>query len=139
MVSFAVQKLVSMIKSIFFYFCFYFYYTGRPNKTFVWLMSENVLLMFSPRSLMVSFVLELFNYFFFRATGCVLISLIYKELSSFSQHCFLKRLSFFHFVFLPLLSKFYHRCLGLFLGSVFHMFVCLFLYLYHTVLILAVF
>ena len=37
----------------------------------------------------------------------------------FSQHHWLKRLSFFHFILLPPLSKIDCRCVGLFLGSLF--------------------
>ena len=56
MVSFAVQKLVSLIRSHWFVFGFYFYCFGRLKKTFVRLMSENVLPMFSSRSFMVSYI-----------------------------------------------------------------------------------
>ena len=55
MVSFAVQKLVSLIRSHWFIFAFIFIALGDwPEKTFVMLMSENALPMFSSRSLMVS-------------------------------------------------------------------------------------
>ena len=56
MVSFAVQKLVSLIRSHLFIFAFIFICAlGHcPEKTFVRLMSDNVLPMFSSRSLMVS-------------------------------------------------------------------------------------
>ena len=58
MVSFAVQKLPSLIRSQCFAFVFVFIALGdSPKKTFVWLMCENVLLMFSSRSFMVSFLM----------------------------------------------------------------------------------
>ena len=43
-----------LISFHFIYFCFYFCFFGRPKKTLVWFMSENVLPMFSSGSLMVS-------------------------------------------------------------------------------------
>ena len=55
MVSFAVQKLVSLIRSRWFIFVFISVALGDwPKKTFVRLMSENVLPTFSSRSLMLS-------------------------------------------------------------------------------------
>ena len=64
MVSFAVQKLVSLIRSHLFiflfisiYFLFYYVALGRRNKiTSVQLMSENVLPKFSSRNFMVYYV-----------------------------------------------------------------------------------
>ena len=62
MVFFAVQKLVSLVRSYWFIFAFISVALGdRPEKTFVRLMSENVLPMFSSRSLMVS--CRIFNSF----------------------------------------------------------------------------
>ena len=53
MVSFAVQKFVSLIRSLFF-FCFYFYCLGNwPKKILVQPISENVLPMISFRSFKV--------------------------------------------------------------------------------------
>ena len=55
MVSFAVLKLVSLIKSHLFLFAFISIALGdRPKKTLVRFMSENVLPMFSSRNFMVS-------------------------------------------------------------------------------------
>uniref|UniRef100_A0A8D1DGM7 Uncharacterized protein n=1 Tax=Sus scrofa TaxID=9823 RepID=A0A8D1DGM7_PIG len=55
LVSFAVQKLISLIRSHWFIFALISAPLGYgPEKTFVRLMSENVLPMFSSRSLMVS-------------------------------------------------------------------------------------
>ena len=58
LVSFAVQKLVSLIRSHWFIFAFISVALGdRPEKTFLRLMSENILPMFSSRSLMVSYLI----------------------------------------------------------------------------------
>ena len=55
LVSFAVQKLASLIRSHWFTFAFISVALGEwPEKTFVRLISENVLPMFSSRSLMMS-------------------------------------------------------------------------------------
>ena len=55
MVSFAVQKLVSLIRSQWFILAFISVALGDwPEKTFIRSMSENVLPVFSSRSLMVS-------------------------------------------------------------------------------------
>ena len=55
MVSFVVQKLVSLTRSPWF-ICIFISITlgNRPKKTFLWLMSENVLPKYSSRSFMVS-------------------------------------------------------------------------------------
>uniref|UniRef100_A0A8D1VLW5 Uncharacterized protein n=1 Tax=Sus scrofa TaxID=9823 RepID=A0A8D1VLW5_PIG len=51
MISYSVQKLISLIRSHLFVFVFISIALGDcPKKTFVWLMSENVLRMFSSRS-----------------------------------------------------------------------------------------
>ena len=55
MVSFVAQKLVSLVRSHLFIFVFISIALGNlPKKTCVWLMSENILPMFSSRSFMVS-------------------------------------------------------------------------------------
>ena len=55
MVSFAVQKLISFMRSHLFIFAFISIALGdRPKKTLVRFMSENVLPMFSSQSFMVS-------------------------------------------------------------------------------------
>ena len=67
LVSFAVQKLVSLIRSHWFIFAFISVALGDgPEKTFVRWMSENVLPMFSSRSLMVScLIFKPFSHFEF--------------------------------------------------------------------------
>ena len=58
MVSFALQKLVSLIRSYWFIFAFISVaLEDWPEKTFVRLMSENVLPMFSSRSLIVAYLI----------------------------------------------------------------------------------
>ena len=55
MVYFAVQKLISLIRSHLFIFAFISIVLGNwPKKTLLWFMSENVLPMFSSRSFMAS-------------------------------------------------------------------------------------
>ena len=63
MVSFAVQKVVNVIRFIC-YFCFYFYFLGDwSKKTLVQFMSENVFPMISSRSFMVFKSLSHFEFF----------------------------------------------------------------------------
>ena len=111
MVSFAVQKPTSLIRSHLFIFAFISIALGNwPKKILVrWFMSENVFLMFSSRSFMVScLIFKSLNY-------CEFISVYGKKVCSnftdwhvtvqLSQHHLLKRLSFPHCIFLPPLSK----------------------------------
>ena len=81
----------------------------RPKKTFVRLMLENVLPMFSSRIFMVSCLmfksLSHFEFIFVRVVR-VCPSVIYLHVAAqFSQHHLLKRLCFSHFIFLPPFSK----------------------------------
>ena len=85
MVSFAVQKLVSLIRSLWFIFAFIVIALGdQPEKTFV---RENVLPVFSSRSLMVSHLtfksLNHFEFIFVHDVRMCPVSLIYLQLSSF--------------------------------------------------------
>ena len=110
MVSFAGQKLVSLIRSHWFIFAFISDALGDgPEKTFVRLMSENVLLMFSSRSLMVScLTFKSFSHFEFIFVHDVRVCSASIDLHGavqFSQNHLLQRLSFFHFIFLPPLPK----------------------------------
>ena len=58
MVSFAVQKLVSLIRSHLFIFAFIsIALEDQPKKTLVQFLSENVLTMFSSRNFMVSYIM----------------------------------------------------------------------------------
>ena len=97
MVSFPVQKLVSLIKYHWFIFVFLSIALGDwPKKTFVWLMSENVLIgyqnqipIFSSQSNMASCLmlksLSHFELILCVVWGCVLVSLIYMQLSNFPR------------------------------------------------------
>uniref|UniRef100_A0A8W4FGD3 Uncharacterized protein n=2 Tax=Sus scrofa TaxID=9823 RepID=A0A8W4FGD3_PIG len=97
-VSFAVQKLFSLMRSHGFIF-----------KIFMMLMSESVLPMFSSRSLMVSCrIFKSFSHleFIFVHGVRVCSSFIALHVAvQVSQQCLLNRLSFSHFMFLPPLSK----------------------------------
>ena len=120
MVFFAVQKLVSLIRSHLFIFAFISIALGDwPKKTLVWFMSENVLSVISSRSFMVS-RLKFKSLSHFVVRGCVLTSLIYMWLSNFpSTTCW--RDCLFPIVYSCLLCQrlIDHRYVGLFLGSLF--------------------
>ena len=88
MVSFAIQKPVSLIMPI----CSIFAYISIAledcfKKILVQFMAENALLMFSFRNFMVScFIfksLAILTLFLFMMWGCILTLLIYMQLSSF--------------------------------------------------------
>ena len=80
MVSFAVQKLVSLIRSHL--FIFLFVTVGDSlKKTWIWFMSENVLPMFSSRSFMMS-CLTFTSLSHFEFVLCFLTSSVYMELSN---------------------------------------------------------
>ena len=105
-VSFAVQKLVSLIRPHLFVFVFISISLGDwPKKTLVWCMSENVLPMFSSRSFMVSCLkfksLSHFELIFVHTVRVCSTSLIYMQLSNFPSITCWGDLSFFHFIFLP--------------------------------------
>ena len=73
MVSFTVQKLISLIKFHLFIFAFTSIALGDwPKETLVWFMSENILSMFSPRSFMVSCLMFKFlsHFEFIFCVGC---------------------------------------------------------------------
>ena len=84
LVSFAVQKLVSLIRSNWFIFALISVALGDwPEKIFIRLMSENVLPMFSSRSLMVSYLifksLAILSLFLCMVWGYIRDSLIYMS------------------------------------------------------------
>ena len=104
------QKLVSLIRSRWFIFAFISVALGDwPKKMFIRLMSENVLPMFSSRSLMVSYLIFKFlgHFEFIFVHGMKMFSsFIYLHaVVQFSQYYLLKILSFSHFIFLPPLLK----------------------------------
>ena len=110
MVSFAVQKLVHLIRFHLFIFVFISVALGdRPKKTLVLLMSENILPLFSSRSFMVSCLMfkSLSHFEFIFVYGervCFNFSHLHAAVQ-LSQHHLLKRLFFLHCIFLPPLSK----------------------------------
>ena len=110
MISFAVQKLVSLIGSHWFLFALISVVLGDlPKKTFARLMSKSVLPMFSSGSLMVSYLIfQSFSHFEFIFVHGVRVCSSFSDSQAavqVSQKCLLKRLSFFHFMFLPPSSK----------------------------------
>uniref|UniRef100_A0A8D1MKP2 Uncharacterized protein n=1 Tax=Sus scrofa TaxID=9823 RepID=A0A8D1MKP2_PIG len=128
LVSCAVQKLVSLIRSHWFIFAFISVSLGDcPEKTFVRLMSENLLSMFSSRSLMVSCLifksLSHFEFIFVHGMRACSSFIDLHAAVEVSQY-FLKRLSF------PILCS----CL-LCQRLIEQWSVSLFWYQYHTVLV----
>ena len=113
-----------------------------PKKTQIWFMSENVLLMFSSRSFMVSCLiftsLSHLEFILCILWGSVLTLLIYIWLSKLSQHQLCKRLYFLYCIFLPPLSNInWLQVCGFTSGLsiLFHWSVYMFLGQYHIVFI----
>ena len=92
-----------------------------PKRILLRFMSKSVLLLFSSKSFIVSGLIfrSLIHFEFIFVHGirkCSNFILLHVAIQ-FSQHHLLKRLSFFHHIFLPPLSKIKCcRCMGLFLG-----------------------
>ena len=88
MVSFAVKKLSSLIRSHLFIFAFISIAMGNwPKKILLWFMSETVLLMFYSKTFMISCLIFMsFSHFeyLYMVRDCVLTSLIYMQLFNFS-------------------------------------------------------
>ena len=106
MVSFSVQKLLILIRSHWFIFGFVFIILGcGSNKILLWFMSKSVLPVFFSRSFIVyglTFMLLIHFEFILGYTvrGCSDFILLHVAVQFFQQHL-LKRLSFFHSMFLP--------------------------------------
>ena len=97
--SFAMQKLVSLMKSYLFIFIFISIALGDcPKKTYVWSMSENILPIFSCMSSMVSCLifkcLDHFGFIFVRGVRVCSTFVDLQVAIQFSQDHLLKRLSF---------------------------------------------
>ena len=109
MVSFAVQKLLSLIRSHLFIFVFISITLGGGSKRILLqFMLKCVLPMFASQSFIVSglTVWSLIHFEFIFGYGireCSNFILLHVAVQ-FSQHHLLKRLSFLHCIFLPLLS-----------------------------------
>ena len=102
-ISFAVQKLLSLIRSHLFIFVFTFTSLGSgSNKILLWFMSKNVLTMFFSRSFMVSSLIfkSLIHFEFIFVYGVREYSnfILLHVTVQFSQYHLLKRLSFFHWM-----------------------------------------
>ena len=125
MVSFVVQKLVTLIRSYLYIFAFISIALGNwLNKTFVWFMSENGLPMFSSTGFMLLCVMfKPFWVYFCAWYEGILTSLIYIQLSNFpSITCWRDCLLLIVYSCLLSLRLFDFRCVSLFLGSLFFSF-----------------
>ena len=110
MVSFAVQKLVSLIRSHWFVFALISVALGDPpEKIFVRWTSENVLPVFSSRSLMAScLIFKSFSHFEFIFEHGVRVCSSFIDLHmavQFSHHHLLKKTFFFLFYILASFVK----------------------------------
>ena len=109
MVSFAVQKLLSLVRPHLFIFVFIFITLGYGSKKILLrFMSKSVLPMFSSKSFIVSDLtfksLICFEFIFVDGVRECSNFLLLHVAVQFSQHHLLKRLSFLHCIFLPPLS-----------------------------------
>ena len=124
MVSFAVQKVLSLIRSHLFTFVFIFIILGGGSKkVLLGFMSKSVLPMFSSKSFVVSGLTfrSLIHFEFIFVYGvreCSNFILLHVTVQ-FSQHRLLKRLSFLHCILVPCRKSFDHIWEGLFLGPLF--------------------
>ena len=106
MISLAVQKLLSLIRSHLFIFAFISFALGdKSKKILLRFMSKSVLPMFSSRSFMISSLTfgSLINFEFIFVYGvrkCSNLIVVHVAVQ-FSQHHLLKRLSFLQCVLLP--------------------------------------
>uniref|UniRef100_A0A8D0J618 Uncharacterized protein n=1 Tax=Sus scrofa TaxID=9823 RepID=A0A8D0J618_PIG len=108
-VSFAVQKLLSLMKSHLFIFVFtVITLRGESGKMLLSFMSESVWLMFSSKSFIVSGLISMslihfeftFMYGVWEFSNFILLHVSVQ----FSQHQLLNKLSFLHYIFLSPLS-----------------------------------
>ena len=109
MISFAVQKLLSLIMSHLFIFAFISFALGDGSKKILLqFMSKSVLPMFSSRSFIVSGLtfrsLIHFEFIFVHGVRKCSNFILLHVAVQFSQHYLLKRLSFLHCIFFPPLS-----------------------------------
>ena len=109
MVSFPVQKLLSLIRSYLFIFAYNSFALGKRAKNIlVWYMSNSILLMFSPRSFILSSLTLRSSVYleFIFVCGVMECSnfILLHVAAQFSKHHLLKKLSFLQFLLLLLLS-----------------------------------
>ena len=118
MFSFAMQKLLSLIRSHLFIFVFYFHYSRRWIEKDLSVMTESVLPIFSSRSFIVSSLTfrSLIHFqiiFVYGVRECSNFILLHAAVH-FSQHHLLKRLSFLHLFSCFLCHRLGdYRCMGL--------------------------
>ena len=109
MVSFAVQELLSLIKSHLFIFVFISVTLGGGSKKILlWFMSKSVFPIYSSKSFIVSgrtfkSLIHLEFIFVYGVRECSNFILLHVAVQVSQQHL-LKRLSFLHCMFLPPLS-----------------------------------
>ena len=107
-VSFAVQKLLSLIRSHLFIFVFIVSTLRGSEKMLLSFMSESVWPMFSSKSFIVSGLISrsLIHFEFIFVYGVRECShfILFHVAVQFSQHHLLNKLSFLHCIFLPPLS-----------------------------------
>ena len=121
MVSFALQNLLSLIRSHLFILAFVSFALGdRSKKILLCFMLKSVLPMFSSRSFMnssLTFRCLIYFEFIFVYGMRKYSNLIFLHVAAqFSQHWLLKRLSFPHCIFLPPLSQIDHKMCGFISG-----------------------
>lgn len=107
-VSFAVQKILRLIKSHLFIFLLSLLLRGGSEKMLLSFISESVWPMFSSKSFRVSgpisrSLIHLEFIFVYDVRECSKFILLHVAVQ-FSQHHLLNRLSFLHCIFLPSLS-----------------------------------
>ena len=139
-VSFAVQNILSLIKSHLFIFVFISIAIGGGSKRILlWFMSRSILLMFSSKRFIVSgltfkYLIHFWVYFLYGVWKCSSFILLHVAVK-FSQHHLLKRLSFLRCILSSALSKISRPFMpGLFFGLsiLFHWSIFLLLRQYHT-------
>ena len=108
-VSFVVQKLLSLVRSHLFIFAFISVALGGGSRGSCCDLYQSVLPMFSSRSFIVSGLMfrSLIHFEFIFVYGVRKCSsfILLQVVDQYSQHHLLKRLSFLHWIFLPPLSK----------------------------------
>ena len=109
MVSFAMQRLIVLIRSYLFIFAFVSITLGdRSKNIFLQFMSKSILPMFSFRRFIVSGLtfrfLNHFEFIFVYSVRKCSNFILLQVAVQFSQHYLLQRLYFLHFIFLPPLS-----------------------------------
>ena len=100
MVSFAVQKFISLIRSYLFTFTFISFALGDwLEKTLLWFMSMNILPVLSSRSFMISYlILQSLSHFIF-VYGVQKCSNFIDSAAWLSKYQLLNRLSFLHCIY----------------------------------------